>query len=119
MGVTTSMLMFFRSFGGSVGLAVFGTILNSTIRADIPARTGIPADEAADIIRSPKEIAALPEATRQAVVDAVANGVGRIYFWCAVVMLIGFAIALWLPEIPLRSRAGLSDALEESRTVSE
>lgn len=119
MGVTTSMLMFFRSFGGSAGLAVFGTILNSTIRADIPTRTGIPADEAADIIRSPKEIAALPQATRQAVVDAVANGVGRIYFWCAVVMLVGVAIAVWLPEIPLRSRAGLSDALEESRAVSE
>jgi EmrB/QacA subfamily drug resistance transporter len=118
MGVTTSMLMFFRSFGGSVGLAVFGTLLNGSIRSDIPTRTGIPADEATSIIRSPKEIAALPAETRQAVVDAVANGVGRIYFWCAVVMLVGVAVAAWLPEIPLRARAGLSDALEADKAVS-
>jgi MFS family permease len=118
MGVTTSMLMFFRSFGGSVGLAIFGTLLNGSIRSDIPARTGIPAEKATSIIRSPKEIAALPAETRQAVVDAVANGVGRIYFWCAVVMLVGVAVAAWLPEIPLRARAGLSDALEADKAVS-
>lgn len=112
MGVTTATMMFFRSFGGSVGLAIFGTMLNSTIRSEIPKRTGIEAAKASGLIRSPKEIAKLPAVSRQAVVDAVATGVGRIYLGCALVMLCAIAIGFWLPEWPLRSRAGLSDALE-------
>ena len=56
--------MFFRSLGGSFGLAAFGTTLNATIRSEIPARTGVPADEAASLIRSPEEIAALPPTPR-------------------------------------------------------
>ena len=112
MGVTTSMLMFFRSFGGSIGLAIFGTILNSTIRTEIPKATGLPASAASGIIRSPKEIAKLPSAQRQAVIDSVATGVGRIYLLCALVMVGAFAVSSWLPEIPLRTRAGLSDSLE-------
>lgn len=114
LGVATATVMFFRSLGGSLGLAIFGTILNSTIRSEIPARTGIPADEAATLIRSPKEIQQLVTVQRDAVVDSVAMGVGRIFWCCVAIMVVGFFIALVLPEIPLKQRAGLSDALENS-----
>lgn len=115
MGVTTAFMMFFRNFGGSFGLAIYGTILNWTIRSEIPARTGIAADEAASLIRSPREIAMLPAQQRDAVVDSVALGVGRIYLVCAIVMVIALVIAILLPETPLRMRAGLSDAMEEEK----
>lgn len=114
LGVTTATVMFFRSLGGSVGLAVFGTILNSTIRREIPARLGVAADEATDLIRDPADIRALPAAARQAVVDSVALGVSRIYWVCAGVMAAGAVAAVLLPERPLRQRAGLSDAMEEA-----
>jgi hypothetical protein len=107
-------MVFFRNLGGSFGLAAFGTILNATIRAEIPARTDVSPDEAAGLIRSPAEIAALPEVTRQAVVDSVALGVSRIYWVCAASMAVAFVLALLLPERPLRARAGLSDAMEDS-----
>lgn len=113
LGVTTATVMFFRSLGGSFGLAAFGTILNSTIRSEIPARIGVQPDEAADLIRSPAEIAALPTASRDAVVDSVALGVSHIYWVCAGTMVAALLVALLLPERPLRMRAGLSDALEE------
>src|SRR5690606_34978204 len=41
LGVATATIMFFRSLGGSFGLAIFGSILNATIRAEIPARLSI------------------------------------------------------------------------------
>ena len=113
LGVVTATIMFFRSLGGSFGMAVFGTLLNTTIRSEIPARIGVPADEAADLIRSPAEIAALPATARDAVVDSVALGVSRIYWLCAAVMLVGVVIGVLLPERALRMRAGLSDAMEE------
>ena len=114
LGVATATVMFFRSLGGSFGLAVFGTVLNATIRTELPARLGVAPDEAAGLIRSPEEIAALPDEARQAVVDGVALGVSRIYWICAVVMVAGVVLALLLPEKPLRMRAGLSDAMESA-----
>ena len=113
LGVVTSTIMFFRTLGGSLGLAVFGTILNSTIRSEIPARLGVDADQAGDLIRSPDEIQLLPIDQRMAVVESVAIGVGRIYLVCAGVMALGFVVALLLPERPLRDRAGISDAMEQ------
>jgi EmrB/QacA subfamily drug resistance transporter len=114
LGVATATVMFFRSLGGSFGLAIFGSILNSTIRRQLPAKLGISASKAAGLIRSPKDIKALPDAPRSAVVSAVASGVSSIYFWCAMVMVVGLGIAIILPEKPLRQRAGLSDALESA-----
>jgi len=118
LGVTTATVMFFRSLGGSFGLAAFGTILNVTIRSEIPKRIGVVADAAADLIRSPEEIAALPTSSRLAVVDSVALGVSRIYWVCSGVMLCAVVFALLLPERALRSRAGLSDAMEEQTTAA-
>ena len=112
LGVTTATIMFFRSLGGSFGLAAFGTILNTTIRSEMPRRLSISADEAADLIRTPGDIQALGETSRQAVVDTLALGVGRIYLVCAGVMVVGFLAAVLMPERPLRDRAGLSDAME-------
>ncbi len=115
LGVTTATVMFFRSLGGSFGLAIFGTILNSTIRSEIPKRVpSLVADNASSIIRSPEQISKLPLASKQAVVDSLAMGVSRIYWVCGGVMIIAFLLALVLREQPLRLRAGLSDAMESS-----
>lgn len=114
LGVATASLMFFRSLGGSIAMAIFGTTLNATIRHELPRRTGIPADEATSLIRSPEEIEALPVDLRQAVVDSVALGVSRIYWICAGVMVVAIVLAIRLPERTLRQRAGLSDLLEEA-----
>ncbi len=114
LGVATATVMFFRSLGGSFGLAVFGTVLNATIRSEIPARIGVAADEAASLIRSPTEISALPATARLAVVDGIALGVSRIYWICAAAMAFAMVLAVLLPERPLQLRAGLSDAMEDN-----
>jgi hypothetical protein len=118
LGVATATIMFFRSLGGSLGLALFGTILTSTVRTEVPKQLDISADEAASLIREPDEIAALAEASRNAVVEGVASGVGNIYLVCAGVMVVGFVASILLPELTLRPRAGLSDALEEAATTA-
>lgn len=112
LGVTTATVMFFRSLGGSISLAIFGTILNSTIRSEIPKRIGIAADQASSIIRSPEEIQQLPAASKQAVVDSIAMGVSTIYYVCAAVSVVALVFAFRLPEKELGGRAGLSDAME-------
>ncbi len=112
MGVATATIMFFRTLGGSIMLAVSGTVLNKTIRADIPRRTGMTPEQGVALIREPDKIEALAPDLREAVVNAISTGVGRIQVLSALCM---FAAALWafgLPELPLRNRSGLSDALQ-------
>lgn len=116
LGVATATVLFFRSLGGSFGLAIFGTVLNSTIRSEIPKRITIDPDNASSIIRSPEQIAALPLASKQAVVDSLALGVSRIYWLCAATMVIALLLAIILREQPLRLRAGLSDAMEKAES---
>jgi len=118
LGVVTATVMFVRSLGGAIGMATFGTVLNSTIRTEIPKRIDIAEEEAAGLIRIPEEIARLPEAARRAVVDSVALGVSRIYWICAGVMMCAVVVAVLLPERPLKLRAGLSDAMEETATAT-
>jgi EmrB/QacA subfamily drug resistance transporter len=118
LGVATATVMFFRSLGGSFGLAIFGTVLNSTIRSEIPKRITITSDKASTIIRSPKQIGSLPPAAKQAVVDSLAMGVSRIYWLCGATMVIGLLLALILREQPLRLRAGLSDAMESTQPTT-
>ena len=117
LGVATATIMFFRTLGGSIGLAAFGTILTSTVRNEVPQRLGVSADEAANLVREPADIAALPAASRDAVVEALASGVGRIYLVCTGIMIVGLIAAILMPERELRARAGLSDAMEEKATV--
>lgn len=117
LGVATATIMFFRILGGSLGLAAFGAILTSTIRNELPSRLDVGPDEAVDMIREPDAIAALGDTPREAVVDSLASGVGNIYLVCAGFVLIGLVASVLMPERPLRTRAGLSDALEEAATT--
>ncbi len=118
MGVATATIMFFRTLGGSIGLAIFGTILTATVRREIPNRLGVTPDEAVSLIRAPSDIAALPDASREAVVESVASGVGTIYLVCTGIMIVGFVAVLLMPERELRPRAGISDALEEAAAAT-
>ena len=118
LGVATATVLFFRSLGGSFGLAIFGTVLNTTIRNEIPKRITIDPDKASSIIRSPQQISALPLASKQAVIDSLALGVSRIYWICAATMVIAFLLAVILREQPLRLRAGLSDAMEKDESAT-
>ncbi len=70
------------------------------------------ADAATGLIRAPDQIRALPADTRAAVIDSIALGVSRIYWISVGLMLVAFVSALLLPEKPLRSRAGITDAME-------
>ena len=111
MGVATATIMFFRSLGGAVMLAVSGTILNKTIRSDVPRRVGISAEKAVSLIKKPEEIRALPPGIRSAVVEAISTGVGRIHVAATICVVIGIGWALYMPELPLRNSAALTDTL--------
>ena len=100
LGVATATMTFFRSLGGSIGLALYGTLFNSRVSSEVNRRLKVPT-KVGRLIRDPKAIAKLDPATRRAVVHGLASGVRTLHLVLIPVMLVMFIVAVLLREIPL------------------
>jgi len=98
VGVATSSVNFFRSVGGSVGVASFGALFNARFASAVG---GTAADIGTTL--TPQAIRALPPEVRTGYVDAVADSLTAVFAWAVPVMLLGFTLAWLLRERPLRT----------------
>ena len=101
MGVATSMVTFFRSLGGCIGLAIYGAIFNAKIMS-----SGV--DET--LLQAPDSIKLLPVADQSAVIDALSDAVATLFVVAVPIVFLGWILTLFLKEIPLRETTALSDA---------
>ena len=112
LGISTATVTFFRSLGGSVALAVFGTIFNSKLTQElvqrVPESSGRTGKQLASLIRSPKEIKALEESLRDAVTASISAGVARVFLIAIPGTVLAFLISWKMKEIPLRATGGMS-----------
>ena len=104
LGVSTATMTFFRSLGGSLGLALYGTLFNAQVSTEVNRRLKTPT-VVSKLIRDPKAIARLDPATKRAVVDGLAHGIRIVYLVFIPVLLLLFVVAMVLREIPLASAA--------------
>lgn len=101
LGVATSGVTFFRTIGSSFGAAVFGSLfVNFLDRRLAPAlaAAGLPADAAG----SPEQLHRLAPQQAAPVVQAYAEALGQVFLCAAPVALLGFVLALFLREVPLK-----------------
>lgn len=107
LGAATSAAQFFRSIGGTVGVTVFGAVLNArldvTLERLLPRGMELPGDVRA-LLRAPAEMAALPEPVFHALQQAVSQSVTFVFAMVIPVALVAFIAALMLHELPLRDR---------------
>jgi EmrB/QacA subfamily drug resistance transporter len=136
LGVATSNLTFFRQIGGSVGLAVTGTIFGSRLIEELPGQltaSGVPPQAVSQFSNAgttaldnlvgvggnlgDQILAAVPEAFRAAVQPIIPNIVAGIHSAFTIGVVSAFQIgvvttilaagtALFLKEIPLRTHMG-------------
>ena len=114
LGVATSTVNFFRSVGGSIGVALFGAIFNARLVTELTG-TGVALPDPV----TPQAIEALPAAQHTAVVDGFANALTTVFLIAVPVMLVGFLLSFLLREIPLRSTSGNARALAEQDVAVE
>ena len=142
MGVATSSSLFFRQMGGTLGTAVFLSVLFSTVGAHIadrfraasatpefqaaladPAVTGDPANAAViDALGSgggaglslddSTFIEALDPRLAAPILDGFAQSVDLVLLIAAVIMVVGIVLTVLLPELPLRTVSGIQGRLE-------
>ncbi|MEX1169372.1 MAG: MDR family MFS transporter [Chloroflexota bacterium] len=139
LGVATSNLTFFRQIGGSVGLAVTGTIFGTRLIEELPGQltaAGVPAQAVAQVSGvgtsaldnlvgvgnlGDQILATVPEAFRAAVqpiipmiVDGIHGaftiGVTAAFQLGVVTTILAIGAALFLHEIPLRTHTGETPA---------
>src|SRR4029077_3493411 len=104
LGTATSSVTFFRSIGGSVGVAVFGTIYANRLTAALPP--GLRAAGHASTHFTPAQLAALPPAIHNAFVHAFAHALQIVFLSAVPFAAIGIVLALKLREVPLRLTTG-------------
>src|SRR3954466_9042954 len=71
LGVATSGSTMFRQIGGSIGVALFGSIFASRLKVELAA--GLPDGVAIPKVISPASVRQLPPAAHNAFADAVAS----------------------------------------------
>ncbi len=113
LGVATSGVTFFRTIGSSFGAAIFGSLFTNFLHSRIgPAMAASRAPAAA--AASPEALHRLPRQVAAPIVAAYSESLTGVFLWAAPVGLVGFVVALFLREVPLRqfhdSTVDLGDA---------
>jgi len=128
LGTATSTSTFFRSIGGSVGLAVFGSVMNNRFAAELgnrlPAtiKSMIPPQQLDALMHNPEALmspeaqnqlrgiigqmgdqgAAILQQVLQALRESLSLSIAQVFLYALFAIALAFVINLFLKEIPLR-----------------
>ena len=116
IGVVTSTATFFRSVGGSFGVALFGAIFASRLASEL---TRLPADVTAKLgdvgAIDPARARQLPPEVRADFLQIFANALHGVFLWGMVIAIVPAVLAWFLKEAPLRTTLGkAAPPVEES-----
>ena len=126
MGVATSSNTFFRSLGSVFGTALFGAILNNRLGhymmgngkelalTDPTAAAALTPSKLEEIKSNTAAIWQLPTAAKDSILDAWVSSFHIVFLAAAPVVAIGFVVALFLRETPLRTSEDYAAARNES-----
>ncbi len=129
LGTATSSTAFFRSIGGCVGLAIFGSIMNNRFAAELGAKlpysvkSMVPAQQLDALMHNPQALmspdaqsqlqgiighagqqgAALFPQVMQALRQSLDVAISHVFLYGLFVIVLAFIINFFIKEIPLRS----------------
>ncbi|MEU7579426.1 DHA2 family efflux MFS transporter permease subunit [Streptomyces sp. NPDC041068] len=113
MGAASGTTTLLRTIGGSLGVAVLGSVHTARMTDSLTDRLGQDgARLAGGHELTPEVLRSLPEPVRDAFRSAVTGGLHGIMIGTAALCAITFAAAWLIREVPLRSSAGASSATD-------
>ncbi|GII94911.1 MFS transporter [Sinosporangium siamense] len=106
LGVATSGVTFFRSMGGSFGVAVLGSVFAARLEEEVAgAVSRMPLPQGFDLATvrgDPMVIKTLPPLIRAEFLHVYADAISGVFLWAAPVMLLAFGLSWLIPEVRLR-----------------
>lgn len=115
IGSGSSLIAFFRSLGGAIGVSALGALLASHAQSSILTgltRQGIDPGRTAD--GSLPDVSTLPPAVAEIVEHAYGTGVGEIFLIASPLGLLTLVMMLLMKEHPLGTRSGIEISREDS-----
>ncbi|MGA3154015.1 MAG: MFS transporter [Streptosporangiaceae bacterium] len=115
LGAATSGATFFRSIGGSFGVAIFGSIFSNRLASELAAALAVahaivPAGFSPAAAQSnPVLLKRLPPPLHAAVLHAYSLALDRVFLYAVPVAVAAFVLSWFLREVPLRKTAGAAD----------
>jgi EmrB/QacA subfamily drug resistance transporter len=112
MGVATSSMSLFRSIGGTVGITMFGGLLNGRMVAEIGrnlpegAMELLPTTDATslgNVLLDPEISAIIPVAIQEAIRLSLSNSITFLFVVGSVIVLLSLITSILIRKVPLKS----------------
>jgi len=104
MGSATATSAFFRSLGGTLGVAVSGAIMTAQLQAlHAEQWSGMARGARSLLEQGIQQIEQLPPAQKAMVIEAYRHAISTTFLLGSIVIAIAFVLVLFLPEHPLRT----------------
>ncbi|SDD74672.1 drug resistance transporter, EmrB/QacA subfamily [Streptomyces prasinopilosus] len=118
LGAASSVVTFFRSLGGAVGVSVLGSVMSTRINHYAEDTIGsLSPQEQAAAARSAgsgelPDMDLLPPGIRTWLESAYGHGIADIFLYVAPIAFLAFLVTLFIKEVPLRTSGALAQAAE-------
>ncbi|GGF41777.1 MFS transporter [Marmoricola endophyticus] len=112
MGAASSVVSFFRSLGGSIGVSVLGAVLSSQVASTVTeklAAAGVPSS-GGDSTSIP-DLDSLPGPIRAIFEGAFGSAAGHIFAIAVPFAVLALICVLFIKEVPLRTTIDVEDEL--------
>jgi Na+/melibiose symporter-like transporter len=107
LGAASSAVAFFRSLGGTIGVAVLGAVLDSRVgQLTAQGLAGVPGAAQGSGGAGLADLADAPPAVRALIAAAYGDATGRIFAVSAVVAVVAVAAIVFIREVALRTESG-------------
>ncbi|MGH3349658.1 MAG: MFS transporter [Nocardioides sp.] len=118
LGAASSMVTFFRSLGGAMGVSALGALMANRVGdyvedglADLGPRYAAMAQGTSGEIPDMDKI---PEPLRSVLESAYGHGIADIFLVAAGAAVIALLLVVFIKEVPLKTKGGLEQAADEA-----
>ncbi|QCD56856.1 MFS transporter [Streptomyces hawaiiensis] len=118
LGAASSTVTFFRSLGGAMGVSALGAVLATRITdyvkdglTDLGPK-GAALGHAGTGEGNIPDLGAMPAPIRTVVESAYGHGVADVFLYSAPMALLALLVALFIKEVPLKTKGGLAQAAD-------
>ncbi|MFF8426775.1 MFS transporter [Streptomyces sp. NPDC016566] len=121
LGAASSVVTFFRSLGGAVGVSALGSVMSTRIThyakdtiGQLTPKEQLAAAKASGSGQLP-DMDLLPAHIRAWLEGAYGHGIADIFLYIAPIAFLAFLVTLFIKEVPLRTTGALAQAAEAGR----
>ncbi len=119
IGVATATATFFRSVGGSFGVAIFGTIFAARLSGQLAHFPHSVVERLGSGVQlSPAAARQLPPTVHADFLQAFAHSLHGVFLWGLAIAVIPFALSWLLKEVPLRTTLSRSAELSAEQATA-